>query len=404
MEWINPLSTSITFKLITNSLPMKGNLVYEYNPFRNYRLQDNKYYYKDDYYSLEELNQLFNITLSDDKKSWNGVPVGSSNPQLYEKGQLVDFTTDELSFSLEHPVHIVPQYSYDGSVNLILNDGINTPRLINSRFSATGKNTYEIIDRKGNNDTNIYDQGEQFDIDTSLYKRVVKIPKISFLKVQSGGNLKVGNYHFYFKFADADGNETDFVGESGLVSVFIGYGTASHTGTKNQNSFKSVRFNITDIDSSYNYIYVYYSRDFSELGDNMVTQYAKIEQKFVVNNMQECNILITGYENVTELQPQDINLSYNIVDSAHCAVECQNMLFLANVHKPDIPYQELTNLSLRFLPYLKEESYKFDIDQNYSITSGSMGYYDPKLYMGILDIGIEKYIDLEQSIYYLTGS
>lgn len=378
MEWINPLSTSITFKLITNSLPMKGNLVYEYNPFRNYRLQDNKYYYQDNYYSLEELDQLFNITLSDDKKSWKGVPAAGSNPQLYEKGQLVDFTTDELSFSLEHPVHIVPQYSYDGSVNLILNDGINVPRLINSRFSATGKNTYEIIDRKGNNDTNIYDQGEQFDIDTSLYKRVVKIPKINFLKVQSGGNLKVGNYHFYFKFADADGNETDFVGESGLVSVFIGYGTASHTGTKNQNSFKSVRFNITDIDSSYNYIYVYYSRDFSELSDNMVTQYAKIEQKFVVNNMQECNVLITGYENVTELQPQDINLSYNIVDSAHCAVECQNMLFLANVHKPDIPYQELTNLSLRFLPYLKEESYKFDIDQNYSITSGSTGYYDPK--------------------------
>jgi hypothetical protein len=32
--------------------------------------------------------------------------------------------------------------------------------MINSRFSATGKNTYEVVDRKGNNDTNIYDQGE----------------------------------------------------------------------------------------------------------------------------------------------------------------------------------------------------------------------------------------------------
>nr|DAE30811.1 MAG TPA: hypothetical protein [virus sp. ctML55] len=29
------------------------------------------------------------------------------------------------------------------------------------------------------------------------------------------------------------------------------------------------------------------------------------------------------------------------------------MLFLANVHKPDIPYNELSDLSLRFLPYLK---------------------------------------------------
>jgi hypothetical protein len=114
--------------------------------------------------------------------------------------------------------------------------------MINSRFSATGRNTYEIVDRKGNNDTNIYDQGEQFDIDTSLYKRIVKIPKINFQGVTSGGNLKVGNYHFYFKLSDADGNETDFIGETGLVSVFIGF-TDPHsltTGQANENSFKCV--------------------------------------------------------------------------------------------------------------------------------------------------------------------
>jgi hypothetical protein len=40
--------------------------------------------------------------------------------------------------------------------------------------------------------------------------------------------------------ADADGNETDFVAESGLVSVFIGEGSygSVHTGTKNENSTK----------------------------------------------------------------------------------------------------------------------------------------------------------------------
>jgi hypothetical protein len=34
--------------------------------------------------------------------------------------------------------------------------------------------------------------------------------------------MPVGNYHFYFKLMDADGNTTDFIAESGLVSVFIG--------------------------------------------------------------------------------------------------------------------------------------------------------------------------------------
>ena len=53
-----------------------------------------------------------------------------------------------------------------------------------------------------------------------------------------GGNLKIGNYHFYFRLADSDGNETDFIGESGLVSVFIGEDSYSsvHTGNKNENS------------------------------------------------------------------------------------------------------------------------------------------------------------------------
>jgi hypothetical protein len=52
--------------------------------------------------------------------------------------------------------------------------------------------------------------------------------------------MKVGNYHFYFKLADTDGNETDFIGESGLVSIFIGEGSygSVHTGTKNENSAK----------------------------------------------------------------------------------------------------------------------------------------------------------------------
>jgi hypothetical protein len=187
-----------------NALPTKGNLVYEYNPFRNYRLTENKYYYKGSYYSKEEVeselgfewastkyvihdnkhilleeikgdgnlkydketNEVIDTSDPNNPKSlvilekykwidFNGTEV--TDIELFEKGQLVDFDTNELQFSLENPVHIIPQYSYDGSVNLILNDGYNPPRLINSRFSATGRNTYEIVDRKGNNDTNIYD-------------------------------------------------------------------------------------------------------------------------------------------------------------------------------------------------------------------------------------------------------
>ena len=69
-----------------------------------------------------------------------------------------------------------------------------------SRFSTLENNTYEIVDRNGNNDTNIYDDS-QFDIDTSLYKRVTTIANLKFYGLSDGGNLKVGNYVFYFKYA-----------------------------------------------------------------------------------------------------------------------------------------------------------------------------------------------------------
>lgn len=380
MDYVQVINGDISLKVMTNSLPTKGKLVYEYNPLRNYRLSENKYLYKENYYSLKELKEQFSIFPDSENQNWIGVPATETDPILYEKGQLIDFVTDELKFSISNPVHIVPQYSYDGSVNLILNDGINIPRLINSRFSATGKNTYEIIDRKGNNDTNIYDQGDQFDIDTSLYKRVTKIPKLLFQGVQAGGNLKVGNYHFYFKFSDADGNETDFVAESGLVSIFIGFDNPSsiHTGQKNENSTKQVRFQLSNIDSAYNYVSVYYSRSTAESNENSILQCAKVEKRYTVNDAQFANIVVTGFEDITEIAPSDINLQYNIVDAVGTSAVCQNMLFMANVHKPEIAYEKLQDLSLRFLPYLKEVNYTLDIDQNYSIASTNKGYYDPQ--------------------------
>lgn len=396
--WDKVLNTKMKLDVLTNSLPTKGKLVYEYNPFHNYRLSENKYSYKDNLYSLKQLEDQFGIvpgleiTESDQKiyiraekadetTCW-GTKVyeeGATEPSKYngtdtkykdreiisrifdtiefhEKGELLDFNTDGLSFSLKNPVQIIPQYSYDGSVNLILNDGINIPRLINSRFSATGKNTYEIVDRKGNNDTNIYDSGEQFDIDTSLYKIVTKIPKVELLNVSSGGQLKVGNYHFYFKLADADGNETDFVAESGLVSIFIGEGsyTSVHTGTKNENSAKQVIFKLTNLDSAYDYITVYYSRYTAEAGENMETEYIKIDKKY---SRQNSKIVITGFEPTEPITVQDINLQYNLVNAVETSAVCQNMLFMGNVHKQEIPYEELQDLSLRIYPKAKYEQY-----------------------------------------------
>lgn len=385
-EWINPLQQTINISVLTKILPKKGNLVYEYNPFRNYRLSNDYYEYQNQYYTEDQLRDTFGIEYDKNTDHWVNIATGNPIEKQMEKqinvrkkGELVDFITDELSFDLAHPVTMIPQYSYDGSVNLILTDGKNQPKIINSRFSALGKDTYEIVDRSGSNDTNIYDQGDQFEVDTSLYKIVKRIPKLKLVDINSGGNLKCGNYHFYFKLADADGNETDFIAESGLVSIFIGehYPQSVYTGNRDENSVKQVIFKLSNVDPAYSYVHVYYSRYSAEDGENRVIHYKQINKDYTVDHFQESTILITGFEQTYDVTKEDINLFYNIIDSAKAATTAKSMLFLGNVHKPALPCEKLKDLSLRFLPYLKDKKYELSMDQEYVISSKSRGYYDP---------------------------
>lgn len=403
----------LQFKVALKTLPQEGNLVYEYNPFRNYRLTEPGYLYNNRLYfpkellqelkiesikeqvkeeikytKIEGLNNQEIIELLKTFKNWNDEgQFNNSNfalslqdtPVLVEAGELTDFETDELSFDLKHPVNITPQYSYDNSVNLIINDGKNKPRLINSRFSATERNKYQIVDRKGNNDTNIYDQGSQFDIDTSLYKIVVEIPTLNFIGVSEGGILSVGNYHFYFRYVDDDGNQTDFVAESGLVSLFIGNTPSSiRSGFRDEDSHKIVRFLLSNVDSAYQNVEVYFTRSSSDINENAVVTAYRINQKYLVNNLQNCEITITGYEDISQVSVDEINPSYQLFDSVETQATCQNMLFLANVDKPNIPYEDLADIALRFTPYLQKDTYALTIDQNYNPSSYSLGYYDPK--------------------------
>ena len=359
------LNENIKFGLLSKRLPTEGNLAWEYNPFRNYRITEPKYYFRGKFFSKEELELELDPTgatkIPEDNsvKDWenfkypalkNGIQPYEDDPVFYDKNQLIDFDTEELEFDINHPVDILPQYSYDGSVNLIINDGKNPPRLINSRFSPLGREKYQIVDRRGDNDTNIYDEGSQFESDTSLYKTYVGIPKLDFINVFSGGNMSVGNYHFYFKYVDADGNETDFVAESGMVSIFKGstYGSI-HSGFRHESAYKSVRFILSNIDPAYQYVNVYYTKCTSDINQDQVVSAYKIDQKFLVNNALVCQIHITGNEPITEITVDEINTLYQIADNVQTQASCQNMLFFGNITDQNINYREFADLSLRFM-------------------------------------------------------
>ena len=148
------------------------------------------------------------------------------------------------------------------------------------------------------------------------FKNVNKIPKLEYLGTSSG-NMKVGNYHFYFKYSDADGNESDWVAESGLVSIFIGSSPQSvNTGIRDENSIKSVRFKLSNIDIGYNYVKVYYTRYSADVDSNLIVSAKRIEKNFLVNNSGTCTVLITGDENETEVTLEEINSSFDVIQNA----------------------------------------------------------------------------------------
>jgi len=94
----------------------------------------------------------------------------------------------------------------------------------------------------------------------SLFKNYSKFSKIILKSVFNFGNLKVGNYVIYFKYSDADGNETNIVSESNMIPCFIGSNNRIDGGYADKNSFKSIKLLFKNIDTSYDYLYIYYSR------------------------------------------------------------------------------------------------------------------------------------------------
>jgi len=89
---------------------------------------------------------------------------------------------------------------------------------------------------------------------------------LKFNGVSYGGNLSVGNYHFYFRYVDEDGNESDFFAESGLVSIFIGNKPNSiYSGFRNENSHKQVQFSLYNTDTGYNKVNIYFTINTSDI-------------------------------------------------------------------------------------------------------------------------------------------
>ena len=325
-------------KVVAKVYAQEGDLDYIYQPFRNIQVSED--------------------TVIDGVK--------------YRKGQLKEFNTENLGFNLENPVDIQVQPSYDGTVNLILNDDLNPPRIINSRFTVAEDKRYKIIDRKGENDTNLYSD-TNVDLETRLFKNYNRVPYATLEGLREGGNLKAGVYSFYFKYTDADGNESDIIAETGAIPVHDGKINDPFSisgGIEDTNCNKIIKLKLKNIDTAYDYLNIYYMRSTGENSYAEHSYYYQILDRKIITS-DELDITITGFENQQEINRNLLNVEYNIIDRVKTQAQVQNMLFFANVDKPTVPYKELEDLSLRVLPYVSNENTIGCLDHNYEPADGN---------------------------------
>ena len=297
---------------------------------------------------------------------------------------LVDFNTNELSINLNNPLNIECQPSYDGTVNLIINDDINPPRIVNSRFTKIEDNRYRIINRNQKEQTNLYKEGK-IDLQTRLFRNITIIPKLYFVELNYFGQLKGGNYTFYIKYADSDFNKTDIVCESGQVSIFKGnlYDVTSVSGAlQDERTDKSIKFKLDNIDQSFSRFYVYYTREYSDTNGFRLSETKMLTKPYDITGPSQ-ELIINGFEMEEMVAPEELNIQYNYVNNVKSQAQVQNMLFFGNIENTVVDVKNLQNISLFFDVKLeqREESIGWINPENYQPINNditSLEYYDPK--------------------------
>lgn len=305
-----------------------------------------------------------------------------------------DFVTNEISYNLKNFVDIETQLSYDDSINLILNNNEEAPRIINTQFRVLGNNRYEYLTRNQNVATNLYREGH-IDSTTDLFLRSSNWPVIDLVNVTETGQLMGGNYTFYIRYCDEDYNETEVVSESGIVSIFKGSNPSTISGTiLDERTNKTINLHIDNIDSSFNKFYLYFSRDTSDLNGISLTKYYKVSEPFMVP--ENGVISITGYENVEEISRDTLFINYNYFTAAKTHAITQNMLFLGNVKTSEKDYPTLQQASYKIAVTLKQKETSIgyitsDYGSNWDLTNE---YYNPKNIYYYLGYWPEEYYSL----------
>ncbi len=309
--------------------------------------------------------------------------AGDSNEFPAKNGP---FISTSFNFPIDKNIDMVIQPSYDASVNIIITDGRNPMRIINTGFSSINGDTYKLITREAGNEDNKYNLLD-FENKMNLNLNTRTIAVINFLGVFSGGQVKGGNYRYFYKYVTNDGNETFFFGQSGLVQVTNGYAPNSIRGSKGdgENTDKQVRFRLTRLDENYSFVVVYLAF-YSGENATVETVY-RMDNKINIRNA-EAYFTHSGFEVLDRQDPSILQDVYGNIDTADCLTEIQGYLIAGGIKQKayDRNLFKIFGRNIKLFHELKEMegglgNISLTLNQKLSDNSVkdffNMGYYNP---------------------------
>lgn len=256
------------------------------------------------------------------------------------------FITNEIKLSGNSYMDMDIQPVYDGSVNVLFTDGEKVPRIVNAGFSALSDGKYELVDHNGGKETNKYTIAS-VEIATRLVQTENSIVGVAIKSINnSGGHLEVGSYKLLFKLSTVDGNETDFIAETGVIPIFFGDTLGSiQGGPVGTFTHKSIDLTLSKVDSYFNHVtvYVHHATGVNEL----IRSFYKVNYKYLIKDLissdsvVDVNITLTGLEPIIKMDSDFLSEQKVPIASIKALAQAQNRLFVANFAHEDIDYNKL---------------------------------------------------------------
>lgn len=324
-----------------------------------------------------------------------------NNYDLLSNGTPGIFRTTLFAFDSRHQIDMFARKDYDDSVNLYLCDHLNRNRVINSGFTQDGEATNRLY-------TPIC-----FQTYINQYPITNATTKLTLGSITAPGSLLCGNYFFFARYLTHDYNPTDIVAESGPCQVYSGasfdatyIGATIATvegGSMNDDSGKQVKLHLENLNTSYKYLKISWSRYYSGMDD--IIQH---ENKDIIFNFEitgpTMDITINGYETAEVISDAVLLKKYpeDIICKSH--VDVEDRYFGANWKNRQRHHQDLIDfaqlvypeIGLRkiYMPGLNDTdsgpmNYELGPQNNgykdYYLTNNGVGYFRSETYiMGLI--------------------